>query len=57
VVTNKVLAPFSIIWGAPPELSSILVSPSEAHLSSRFVLGLVPQKPIDWQSSVSFAFG
>jgi DNA invertase Pin-like site-specific DNA recombinase len=55
VVTNKVLAPFSIIWGAPPELSSILVSPSEAHFKSRFVLCLVPRKAIDWRASVSFA--
>src|SRR5262249_26906297 len=52
MVTNKLLAQLSSIWGAPPDLSSILVSPSESHLSSRFVLGLVPQKPIDWQTSV-----
>src|SRR5262249_19294455 len=38
LVTNKLLAPLSSIWGAPPDLSSILVSPSESHLSSRFVL-------------------
>jgi hypothetical protein len=37
-------APISIVWREPPELSSILVSPSESLFSSRFVLCLVPPK-------------
>jgi predicted nuclease of restriction endonuclease-like (RecB) superfamily len=37
-------APISIVRGEPPDLSSILVSPSEALFSSRFVLCLVPPK-------------
>jgi hypothetical protein len=34
--------PLSIVRGGPPDLSSILVSPSEALFSSRFVLCLGP---------------
>jgi hypothetical protein len=37
-------APILIVRGEPPELSSILVFPSEALFSSRFVLCLVPPK-------------
>jgi hypothetical protein len=36
--------PVSIVWRQPPELPTILVSPSEALFSSRFVLCLVPPK-------------
>ena len=48
--------PSSIVWREPPELSSILASPSEAHVSDRFIFCLVLNKAIDSQISVSFAF-
>ena len=39
--------PVTIVWREPPELSSILASPSEALFSSCFILCLVPSKAID----------
>jgi hypothetical protein len=39
--------PSSIVWREPPELSSILASPSEAPVQDRFILCLVLSKAID----------
>jgi hypothetical protein len=39
---NRNSEPISIVSGESPDLSSIVVSPSEALFSSRFVLCLVP---------------